>query len=553
MDQMNQIGQPESMNQPKPIPRKYSELMRNLENGIYQIPKFQRDFVWEKERVAKLLDSIIKGYPIGTFILWKTKDRLNTIKKIGGEILKEPTEGDFVYYILDGQQRITALYLAIKGIDLNKDDSYKEIYVDLKEAERWFKDPEYDGEIVTIEKPEHNLFIPFYELMNSKITDISRKYNAEVGELAEDLKNAITNYEFSTIEIENQPFGRVTEIFTRINTSGKTLTLFEIMNAKVYEEGKFDLEEEFKELIRDLEVAKYETIEENETIILYLISLMLKQNAKREAVLSIQKEDFIKTWDNAVKALKLAIDWVRKNLRIPTSKLLPYYPLLVPIAYFYYINEFNEPDSEQDKDLGIYFFRSAFTNRFSSAVESKLNNDIKIMENIRSKQKIDWDKEIPVSFDKESLKNRLKRSFTTSNAFDKGVLCILAYFQPKRFDNNALVTLDNSALSKSNSRNYHHFFPKAYLKKAGKEDIADALANITFVDDYLNKHKIGAKPPSEYIKEFKKKNPEIEEALKSHLIDDINDFGIANDDYERFLEKRSERIAEEILKRIGNT
>ena len=64
------------MNQPKPIPRKYDELMRNIENGIYQIPKFQRDFIWEKERVAKLLDSIIKRYSIGTFILWKTRDRL---------------------------------------------------------------------------------------------------------------------------------------------------------------------------------------------------------------------------------------------------------------------------------------------------------------------------------------------------------------------------------------------------------------------------------------------------------------------------------------------
>lgn len=545
------------MTQPKPIPRKYDELMRNIENGIYQIPKFQRDFIWEKVRVAKLLDSIIKGYPIGTFILWKTKDKLGSVKKIGNEIFKELPEGDFVYYILDGQQRITSLYLAVRGINLNDGENYREIYVDLEEAKKWFENPEYDGEIVTIEKPEHNKFVTFYELANESVLTIAERYNLDTAKLVEKLKKAIENYEFSTIEIENQPLGRVTEIFTRINTAGKTLSLFEIMNAKVYEErdGKiiFDLEEKFNALINDLENANYETITENKTIILQLISLILKQNAKRDAILSLPKEDFINVWDDAVRSLKLAIDKVRTYFRIPVSKLLPYYVLLVPIAYFYYINNFNEPDPQQVKDLEIYFFRSAFTNRFSSAVESKLNNDIKIMEKIKNKEKIDWNNALPVSFDKELLKERLKEPFTTSNAFDKGVLCILAYFQPKRFNDSGLVILDNSWLSRSNSKNYHHFFPKAYLKNLRKIDFANALANITFVDDYLNKREIKAKPPSRYIlKEFARMNPNIDETLKSHLIDDINEFGISNDDYDTFLEKRSERIANEILKRVGD-
>jgi len=549
------------VNQPKPIPRKYDELMRNIENGIYQIPKFQRDFIWEKERVAKLLDSIIKGYPIGTFILWKTRDRLRSVKKIGSEIFKELPEGDFVYYILDGQQRITSLYLAVKGIILNDGGNYKEISVDLEEAKKWIKYPEYDGEIVTIEKPKHNLFVTFYELVNGRTSKLARKFGSLVDrdyieDLIDDLKDMIRGYEFSTIEIENQPLGRVTEIFTRINTAGKTLTLFEIMNAKVYQErnGKviFDLEEKFNELINDLESANYGTIKDNKTIILQLISLILKQSAKRDAILSLPKEDFINIWDNAVRALKLAIDKVRTYFRIPVSKLLPYYALLVPIAYFYYINNFKELSPEQAKDLERYFFRSAFTNRFSSAVESKLTNDIKIMEKIKFKQKIDWSNELSVNFDKELLIERLKEPFTTSKAFDKGVLCILAYFQPKRFNDNGLVILDNSWLSHSNSKNYHHFFPKAYLKKIGKVDFANALANITFVDDYLNKREIKAKPPSRYVlAEFAKMNPYIDETLKSHLIDDINDFGVSNDDYDAFLEKRCEKIVNEILTRIG--
>ena len=66
--------------QPKPESKKYSDLISEIENGTIKIPKFQRDFVWSIDKTAKLLDSILKGYPIGTFILWQTNERLNDLK-----------------------------------------------------------------------------------------------------------------------------------------------------------------------------------------------------------------------------------------------------------------------------------------------------------------------------------------------------------------------------------------------------------------------------------------------------------------------------------------
>ena len=70
------------MQQPKPISRRYDDIIRNIENGIYQIPKFQRGFVWDKNKSAKLIESLLKGYPIGSFILWKTKETLFSTKDI---------------------------------------------------------------------------------------------------------------------------------------------------------------------------------------------------------------------------------------------------------------------------------------------------------------------------------------------------------------------------------------------------------------------------------------------------------------------------------------
>ena len=258
------------MQQPKPISRRYDDIIRNIENGIYQIPKFQRDFVWDKNKSAKLIESLLKGYPIGSFILWKTKERLKSLKKLGGEILKEIKEGDFVYYILDGQQRITSLYLVIKGLKIDKND-YKEIFIDLD------KDIESDDEICVCDKPQNS--ISFYDLMNRDILEISDEFGRDIANQANELRKRIENYEFSTIEIENQSLDKIADIFTRINTSGKELTLFEIVNAKIYTEATqnqegFDLEEKFDILIKDLERSGYESIAENKNIILQLMALI---------------------------------------------------------------------------------------------------------------------------------------------------------------------------------------------------------------------------------------------------------------------------------------
>ena len=76
------------------------------------------------------------------------------------------------------------------------------------------------------------------------------------------------------------------------------------------------------------------------------------------------------------------------------------------------------------------------------------------------------------------------------------------------------------------------------------------VVNITIVDDYLNKRDIGSKPPSRYMKTFAKENDEINETMKTHLIGDLEEFGIWSDDYEQFLLKRSRAISRELKKRV---
>ena len=109
------------MNLPEPTQVAHTILISDIEKGQIKIPQFQRNFVWDMKQSAKLMDSILKGYPIGTFIFWKTKERLRTIKDIGGIKLPDPPEGDFVDYVLDGQQRITSIFASLKGSKIQRD------------------------------------------------------------------------------------------------------------------------------------------------------------------------------------------------------------------------------------------------------------------------------------------------------------------------------------------------------------------------------------------------------------------------------------------------
>ena len=127
------------MKLPEPQSSTFSGLISDIEKGQIKIPQFQREFVWDMQKSANLMDSIIKGYPIGTFIFWKTKERLRSVRDVGNISLPEPNNGDFVNFVLDGQQRLTSLFASLKGIVITRErgriDDYSNMFIDLNAKE----------------------------------------------------------------------------------------------------------------------------------------------------------------------------------------------------------------------------------------------------------------------------------------------------------------------------------------------------------------------------------------------------------------------------------
>jgi len=534
--------------QPKPDSKKYTDLISEIQKGQIKIPKFQRDFVWSIDKTAKLLDSILKGYPIGTFILWETNERLNDIKNIGNLVLPPVPDDIKVQYVLDGQQRITSLYAAFLGASIQKEGekkitNYGSIFVDLEGDI-----DNNDEQIIVSEQPETKN-ITLKDLLNSKYSDLRENYSNEDIDKIQEYKETFTSYDFSTVVLRKEDIDSAIEVFTRINTGGQTLTLFEIMSAKTYdEEQQFDMQDRFQKLLKQLEISKYETI--SSTVILNVLGLILSKNkeCKRKVVLQLDKQRIIDIWDDVISSLKESIDYFRSVYRIPVSTLLPYDALLVPFTYFFYHHK-EKPKGELIKYLEEFFWRISLSYRYSSSTESKLAQDIKRIDQILNGERPNYD-ELKVFL--SSPRDLIDTNFSAGNSYCKAVLCLLAYSEPKDFQDNGKVILDNSWLKMANSKNYHHFFPKSYLRKQGIGN-ENSIVNITLVGADLNKRKIRAKAPSIYIQDFLDENAELHKSIKSHLIDNIDDFGIYSDDYAVFLEKRATSIYKALKNRIEFT
>jgi len=488
--------------QPENPSKSYDALFADIDQGRIKVPIFQRGFVWGKYQTAQLVDSLIKGYPIGTFIFWKTYEELRHIRNIGNVTLPDVPKGEPVHYVLDGQQRITSLYAVRKGVILDREGEtidYRDIFINLDLP------TDSDEQIVTMEPPEEATTISIHKMLTASLTEFIGRFTQDHLVKIETYQARLRAYSFSTIMISNYPIEVACDIFTRINTGGTELTLFEIMVAKTFDvEHDFDLSREYDYLInnngveKDLEDVDYETI--SSSTILQCISAHLCKQVRRKDILRLDKQRFISEWPTVKDGIFAAVDYLRSNLNVPLSMLLPYDALVVTLAYFFIRNKGSKPTPRQNKLLTQFFWWASLRNRYASAVETKLGQDIERMDFILQEQPPSYQGE-EVQLSMESL---MQHEFRTSDAFCKAVLCLFTAFDPRSFQDHSKVELGNAWLKQANSKNYHHFFPKAYLQKKGLSySQANLLLNITIVDDYLNKKSIRAKPPS--LTELKKR------------------------------------------------
>lgn len=534
----------------KPRPVTFDELLKGVDKSLIQIPPFQREFVWSPKDICFLLDSIYRGYPIGSFIFWKTLRRLPHHREIGGLKLNDIPVGSLIDFVLDGQQRITSLYAAIRGANI-EGDKYV-FYFNLGNGRFQYeriRDEEEKNENQQNRIPLEKLFVE----SRSEYVRYTAGFPDAFQDLLHGLYDRFKMYAFSVIyvqeedenddEEQTESVKKIVSIFSRINETGRKLSVVAKMVARCWGEG-FNIREKFDELYennKELEEIREETILQTASAIL---------NQRRSRSRDILETTDIKVlegeWDNIVESFKLALEFVKNKIKVKSLKYLPFDTLLVPLAYFHYKKR--NPSNTQAEQLYVWFWKACLSNRFGATVESKIEEDCEEFDKIINGEKTDFAYQI----DWETFKTRLiAQDYNLRNAFCKTILSLYSYLDPKSLKDGRDIDIDH-ALTGYYKNNLHHFFPRKYLEKVfdPQRDRRDSIVNIAFAPTIVN-IEMSDTAPSEYIANFRKENLKIDEILKSHLIDDVDKFGISKDDFGEFLEKRAEKIENQFRILLG--
>lgn len=508
---------------------KLGDVIRDVERGKLRIPRFQREFVWERPKVVKLLDSIYHQFPIGSFFFWEAPTTYNRFFRNIAELgLPEPDARDEITFILDGQQRITSLYVTAKGLTLD-DVNYGDICFDLEAQE-----------FVT-RKADNKRYVALCDMLDEERQfDIYDSLPTLYRERFTACRTVFVTYPFSIVLVRDTELDDVCEIFERINQSGKRLRLTDLVVANTWSE-EFDLREKIRQLNETLSSRGFGELEDE--AVTESLGLNIKGGCTRSFQLQLRTDEIEAVWKNTVECVTLTVDFLRGNLGVRTYSFLPYRGIIPLLAYYFYKSNNRAISPSHRRTVDRWFWRVSFSGRYGSSVATNMGDDRKLFDQIIGGGQISVD--YPVTLDENSIVGvQMHRTSAMKNA----VLCLLAKRQPKHFKNNTLIPLDDSYFSDFNSPEKHHIFPASFLQSEGIKEFS--LANFCFLPAELNRE-ISSSKPRDYFRELKEENPEFERTMESHLIPTDSDSGIWTDDYGKFIRQRAGLIRKEIESAIA--
>ena len=267
------------------------QLLQKVSDGEIRIPAFQREFVWHPDMVQYLMDSIYKGYPIGTILLWRTKEKLQYDRDLGPFTLPEPKKDYPIDYVLDGQQRITSIFSTFQS-ELKKNPlskvSWVDIYFDLTAA-----DDAQDSQFIALEDSEvkENHF-PLRILFDVvEYGKFMRKINDEEQQRKIDRLQALFKEAQIPVEtVETEDHSKIAIIFERINRNGVPLDTYQLLSAWTWS-GEFDLRIKFDELANELDEVGFYDLKEESDLLLKCCSAVINGNASSRSIVSLKGAD----------------------------------------------------------------------------------------------------------------------------------------------------------------------------------------------------------------------------------------------------------------------
>jgi len=517
-------------------------LLDKVESNEIVLPEFQREFVWKKGQAKELMKSLYDGYPIGSLLIWVTQDP----PEIKNDAVDREQYGLFKV-LLDGQQRLTTLYLLTKNEippyykkkDIRRDP--RKLYFNLTNGEFRYENKTIKGsqewvKVTDVFTDGISVFEMAREIAEED-SEIVKK-----AELFDEHKSRLQNILSHPIPVQELPKSadvhQAIDLFDKVNSLGTHLGDAELALAHMSAQWPY-----IRRYIKDKQnELKKKGFKFNLKFYVKCIVAVITKGMTYEKVYDTPENVLKVKWDRIEEVMDYLTNFLANEAHMPDSSYLSTSSALIPLITYLEMRDIRLNRNEKN-DFLRWLYAALMWSRYGGSTDTKLEKDLSLLE-VSDRPTKELMEEIQdqrgrISVEQSDLEGRGRRSKRFYN-----MLRIITRA------NNPVDWKTGEPLRGSYKLNSHHIFPKSQLygniydskNHIGKKRVNE-IANRVFITARGNLE-LFVDLPEDYLPDVKDNYPE---ALKTQFIPENPELWKL-ENYEQFLKVRRKKIAEEINK-----
>ena len=527
---------------------KISTILEKIDENQLFVPAFQREYVWKRDDAKQLIDSLIKEYPTGTMLTWETANP----PELKGPHKYNEKQGA-VKLLLDGQQRVTTLYMLIRGVippyytspEIINDT--RDLFVQLETLElsyymktRMENNPLWANITHVFQRKVRARDV--VRTLEEKGETVTREREDRIDDNTRAIENILAReFPEQTIPVKAS-IREAIDIFYKVNASGVALTDAELALAQI--SGYWpQARDRFKAKLAALEKEGY--VFKLDLIVYVLLGCLYHLGSDMKKLHDAENSEKIRAvWDRLEKqVLDYVVNLMRTNAFVDhTDEINSPYALVPIIVYCFDKNGGHLTDAEIRK-MVKWFFYSQVRTRYVSQLPQKLDRDLRTV--AESPQPFD----ALLQFISEENRLEILPAEFVGRAIQHPLFGMVRWYLKSR---GAVCFTTGMSLRRNMGSKYQlerdHIFPYSKLKEAGygegnrvKYALAQELTNRAILTQVANRSKSAAHA-ADYLADVKQKFPK---ALELQCVpDDPELWKIEN--YEQFLEERRKMLAKNL-------
>lgn len=373
-------------------------VLKDIAAGKLRVPKFQRPFVWRPEQMLDLFDSIERGYPIGSLLVWQTQEHLASLDTIGGLTIPAPEPNATVSYLLDGHQRLSTLFGSLRRpVNAHRSSDQQDwmwwIYRALSENDdrsnryrHWKSAETPPADYLPMRSILRTMdFLAFARDLGDR-TDSPIDIEGLVNE-GELVAQRVKSYKMAVVRLVGGSLKHAVEVFSRVNSSGQSMTPDQMVSALTYESTGPDSLADRIDAMRE-RIASTGFGEVSSTTIFRAILAVTGeedvQDARWDALARRVEGNLISAVENTDVALGKTVDFLQTVTHVPLARLVPYNAQLMLLTAFF--DQCPNPDATQIHELTRWFWITSWSGYFAGANTTQIKQALAEMKNFANKK-----------------------------------------------------------------------------------------------------------------------------------------------------------------------